>query len=111
MITFFKNLISSDSPESSKRFVGVVGSLVLIFTMFIWHTEALIYSVTGLVFGCFAINGIENKLVVYLKDKLFNLDWLPAQYNDKTYKSEVKFSTSFQIDSSTSSSKRFVWNF
>lgn len=59
----------------------------------------------------YAVNGVENKVVIYLKDKLFDLEWLPAKYNGKTYKSEVKFSTSFQIDPSTSSSKRFVWNY
>ncbi len=59
----------------------------------------------------YSINGIDNKLVIYLKDKLFDLEWIPAKYNDKTYKSEVKFSTSFQMDSASSSSKRFVWTF
>lgn len=57
----------------------------------------------------YSINGVEDKVTLYLRDKLFNLEWLPAKYNDKTYKSEVKFSTTFISDPSTSS-KRFVWN-
>lgn len=59
----------------------------------------------------YVINGTENKLELYLKDKLFQLDWVPAKYNDKTYKSEVKFSTAFQMDSANSLNKRFIWNY
>ncbi len=59
----------------------------------------------------YSISGVEYKTVVYLKDKLFDLDWIPAKFNDKTYKSEVKFATSFQIDAANASNKRFIWNY
>ena len=58
----------------------------------------------------YAINGVENKATLFLKDKIFNIEWLPAQLGDKTYKSEVKFSGSFKIDPSTHA-KRFIWNY
>ncbi len=58
----------------------------------------------------YVVNGVENKAVVYLKDKVFNLEWLPAKYEDKTYKSEVKFNTTFQVDPADNS-RRFVWNY
>lgn len=59
----------------------------------------------------YAINGVDYKLVIYLKDKLFDLDWIPAKFNEKTYKSEVKFATSFKMDSANTLNKRFIWNY
>jgi hypothetical protein len=56
------------------------------------------------------LKGIEYKANLYTKDKLFNLEWLPAKYNDKTYKSEVKFSATFDIDPN-GFNRRFVWNY
>lgn len=55
-------------------------------------------------------NGVEEKVNVYLRDKLFSLEWLPAKYNEKTYKSEVKFTTTFELDPA-STSKRFIWTY
>lgn len=57
----------------------------------------------------YTANGVEEKVNLYLKDKLFNLEWLPAKYNDKTYKSEVKFTTTLELDPA-SFSKRFIWS-
>ena len=56
------------------------------------------------------VKGVEYKANLYTKDKLFNLEWLPAKYNDKTYKSEVKFSSTFEIDPNAFQ-RRFVWNY
>lgn len=56
------------------------------------------------------IKGVEYKATIYTKDKLFNLEWLPAKYNDKTYKSEVKFSSTFDLDPNAFN-RRFVWNY
>lgn len=58
----------------------------------------------------YIMKGVEYKANIYTKDKLFNLEWLPAKYNDKTYKSEVKFSSTFELDPGASM-KRFVWNY
>jgi len=56
------------------------------------------------------LKGVEYKANLYTKDKIFSLEWLPAKYNDKTYKSEVKFSTTFEIDPN-GFNRRFVWNY
>ncbi|RZK25061.1 MAG: hypothetical protein EOO43_06485 [Flavobacterium sp.] len=56
------------------------------------------------------LKGVEYKANLYTKDKLFNVEWLPAKYNDKTYKSEVKFSTTFELDPN-GFQRRFVWNY
>ncbi len=58
----------------------------------------------------YVLKGVEYKAILYTKDKLFNLEWLPAKYNDKTYKSEVKFSSTFDVDPG-STTRRFVWNY
>lgn len=58
----------------------------------------------------YVMKSAEYKVNLYTKDKLFNLEWLPAKYNDKTYKSEVTFSTTFMIDPGTIT-RRFIWNY
>jgi len=60
MIEYFKNLTNSESPESSKRFIGLVGCLSLIVSMFIFHTDAIFYSVTILSGSALAITGLES---------------------------------------------------
>lgn len=60
MIRYFKSLIKNNTPDSSKRFVGIVGSLCLFVAMFIFHTDTLIYCVTALTTGSLAITGVEN---------------------------------------------------
>ncbi|SFG57950.1 toxin-antitoxin system YwqK family antitoxin [Pedobacter insulae] len=58
----------------------------------------------------YLLKGVEYKANLYTKDKLFSLEWLPAKYNDKTYKSEVKFSSTFELDPGDMS-RRFIWNY
>lgn len=59
MIEYFKKLMNSKSPESSKRFIGITGCLSLIVSMFIFHTDAVFYSVTILSGSALAITGLE----------------------------------------------------
>ena len=58
----------------------------------------------------YVLKGVEYKVNLYIKDKIFSLEWLPAKYNDKTYKSEVKFSSVFDINPG-GFVRRFVWNY
>ena len=60
MIDFFKKLIDSSSPTSSKRFVGLIGSFSLMIAMFMDRNDIEINSVLILCLGCFAITGIEQ---------------------------------------------------
>jgi hypothetical protein len=60
MIRYLKKLACSDSPESSKRFVGLIGCFSLIIAMFIFHTDAIFYSVTILSGSSLAITGLES---------------------------------------------------
>ena len=60
MIQFFKNLLNADSPTSSKRFIGLIGGLSLIFAMFIYHTDILIQSVLIMSLGALTITGAEK---------------------------------------------------
>lgn len=60
MINYFKRLVISNSPESSKRFIGLLGCVSLIISMFIFHTDAVFYSVTILSGSALAITGLES---------------------------------------------------
>lgn len=60
MIEYFKKLINSKSPDSSKRFIGLLGCFSLIISMFIFHTDAVFYSVTILSGSALAITGLES---------------------------------------------------
>lgn len=60
MIKFLANIIKSDTPESSKRLVGVVGSLSLITCMFIYHTDTLVNAVLILSLGALGISAVEK---------------------------------------------------
>lgn len=58
----------------------------------------------------YSINNVEHKATLFLKDKVFTINWLPAELNGKTYRSELKFSGVFDIDPSNLN-KRFIWNY
>jgi len=48
MINYFKSLLSSESNNSSKRFIGLISSISLIVAMFIFNTDILVQAVTAL---------------------------------------------------------------
>lgn len=48
MISFLKSLFSSESNNSSKRFIGLISSVSLIVAMFIYNTDILVQAVTAL---------------------------------------------------------------
>ena len=60
MINFFKSLLNSKSPNSSKRFIGLLSSLSLIVVMFIYHTDAMVQAVTALAGACVTATAFEN---------------------------------------------------
>jgi hypothetical protein len=60
MIKFILNILKSDTPESSKRLVGVLGSISLIISMLIWHTDTLVNSVLVLSLGALGITAVEK---------------------------------------------------
>lgn len=53
------SLLDSQNTTSSKRFVGLTGCISLIISMFIFHTDAIFYSVTLLSGSALAITGLE----------------------------------------------------
>jgi len=57
----------------------------------------------------YIVEGYEYKTSLDLDNKIFKVEWLPAVYNDKAYKAEVKFNVNFSID--PSDQKRFIWNY
>lgn len=57
----------------------------------------------------YVLDGYEYKTSVDLDNKIFNVDWVPATYKDKTYKSEAKFNIDVAIDPTTE--RRFIWNY
>ena len=59
MIEFLLSLLDSNNTTSSKRFVGLLGCVSLIASMFIFHTDAVFYSVTILSGSALAITGLE----------------------------------------------------
>ena len=60
MKTFFNNLLLSHDPTSSKRFVGLVGAMSLVISMFIYNSDILINSVLTMSLGALTITGIEK---------------------------------------------------
>jgi hypothetical protein len=60
MIKFILNILKSDTPESSKRLVGVLGSISLIISMLIWHTDTLVNAVLVLSLGALGITAVEK---------------------------------------------------
>ena len=67
MKKFFNSLIHSQDPTSSKRFVGLLGSLSLIMSMLIYNTEILVTSVLTLSLGSLAITGVEKIFETFKK--------------------------------------------
>ena len=59
MKEFLLSLLDSNNTTSSKRFVGLLGCVSLIASMFIFHTDAVFYSVTILSGSALAITGLE----------------------------------------------------
>jgi hypothetical protein len=60
MIKFILNILKSDTAESSKRLVGVLGSISLIISMLIWHTDTLVNAVLVLSLGALGITAVEK---------------------------------------------------
>jgi hypothetical protein len=60
MINFFKSLLNSKTPNSSKRFIGLVSSLSLIVVMFIYHTDLMVQAVAALAGACVTATAFEN---------------------------------------------------
>lgn len=60
MRKFFLSLLDTEDPKCAKTFIGLFGSINLILAMFIYHTDALVYSVAALSASALAIKGFEN---------------------------------------------------
>jgi len=60
MKEFLLSLLDSNNTTSSKRFVGLVGCISLIVSMFIYHTDIIFYCVTILSGSALAITGLES---------------------------------------------------
>jgi ABC-type enterobactin transport system permease subunit len=60
MINFFKSLLNSKTPNSSKRFIGLVSSLSLIVVMFMYHTDLMVQAVAALAGACVTATAFEN---------------------------------------------------
>jgi len=59
-INYFKSLLNSESPNSSKRFIGILSSLSLIIAMFIFHTDILVEAVAALAGAALTATAFEN---------------------------------------------------
>ena len=60
MKKFLLSLLDSSNTTSSKRFVGLIGCISLIVSMFIYHTDTVFYCVTILSGSALAITGLES---------------------------------------------------
>lgn len=60
MKQFLLSLLDSNNTTSSKRFVGLLGCISLIISMFIYHTDTIFYCVTILSGSALAITGLES---------------------------------------------------
>ena len=60
MKNFLLNIFKSNTNESSKRFVGVLGSLSLIISLLIYHTDVLVNAVLILSLGALGITAVEK---------------------------------------------------
>ncbi len=67
MIEYLKNLINSNKPESSKRFIALVALLMYIIVVLygvftkISIDSTIIYSLVSLILGSSAMTLIQNK--------------------------------------------------
>jgi hypothetical protein len=59
-------------------------------------------------FAKYVFKDLSYTTMVYVKDKVFQIEWLPSSYKGKAYKSEVTFSSSFELV--PGDHKRFIWN-
>jgi hypothetical protein len=72
MISFFSGFVSENGQASSKRLVGVMCAAFLCWTLYANHTEqtdpseALVYSVASLAFGCLGLTSAEK---IFRKDE------------------------------------------
>jgi hypothetical protein len=72
MISFFSGFVSENGQASSKRLVGVMCAAFLCWTLYSNHTEqtdpseALVYSVASLAFGCLGLTSAEK---IFRKDE------------------------------------------
>jgi hypothetical protein len=63
MMTFLRNIFTSDKPESSKRFFGAIGYISAIVAIFVWRhdlVETLLFVSAGLL-GLDSITKIWKK--------------------------------------------------
>jgi hypothetical protein len=60
MINYFKSLLKSTSPNSSKRFIGLVSSISLIVVMFVHHTDTMVEAVAALAGACITASAFES---------------------------------------------------
>jgi hypothetical protein len=60
MIKFLTNILKSDTPESSKRLVGVLCSISLIISMLIYQTDTLVNAVLVLSLGSLSITVVDK---------------------------------------------------
>jgi hypothetical protein len=67
MIKYFKQLLNAESPESSKRLIGLIGALSLITAMFIFHTDVLIQSVLILSTSSLGFTTLEKLIPLFKK--------------------------------------------
>ncbi|KQC01164.1 hypothetical protein [Pedobacter sp. Hv1] len=58
----------------------------------------------------YILDQVTHQSTLFLKDKVFNIEWLPAKYKGQSYSAEVKFETAFKIDPSAGT-RRFIWNY
>lgn len=59
-------------------------------------------------FAEYVFKEVSYTTMVFVKNKIFQIDWLPATFEGKAYKSEVAFSSSFEL--TPGDHKRFIWN-
>lgn len=60
MINYLKSLLSSESSNSSKRFIGLISGISLIVAMFVYHTDILVQAVTALAGTALTATALEK---------------------------------------------------
>ncbi len=60
MKEFMTNLLDKENPLCVKAFLGILAGVALIVNMFVYPSEAAIYSVSVFAFGALAISGAET---------------------------------------------------
>jgi hypothetical protein len=67
MIKYIKQLLNAESPESSKRLIGLIGALSLITAMFIFNTDILVQSVLILSTSSLGFTTLEKVIPLFKK--------------------------------------------